>query len=509
MPAPSSTVAAIAAEATTAATRAAAPTASMSTNASNESSESKQVSKTNLLLDSLMADLDRMIVDSSPTSANDRHDGSPSHDDNPGSGPLLTDVAVVASGFFEKLALSRSTGLPKWKDRFVVLSNSSVFVFRSNEQGERALSELPLGETAEVVAEPFVGTDADPQTPLYVLAVYSGVASASDESGDDRSRVKVWRLRSPSEEEIFSWLVAIQNVIEESARESPSSHKSKVPVAVHNDSVGRTPLHHQQVFQHPLSGPQGSSAAPMVYRHPGSSAELSLSKPVSSPNWPISPPPDQQSALSPTPEPFGRRIPPLALRSPLAQYPLYSSASPISPTDTAHLTSTATTASSLVLTPTSPTSASSPAPQLVTPLTRSSSLRKPSWAAGAHHHLHQAPPPPLPGKPAATDADADAAPEKVGVVFSAFGSAVASPLFTAVIPPPPARATGRSLSIDDQAVAAASARKATAAAGGGAGVFGRASATSNSSKSSGGSGSERKGIAAMDDVMTGGSFRRR
>ncbi|KAJ1562626.1 hypothetical protein HK405_009825 [Cladochytrium tenue] len=77
----------------------------------------------------------------------------------PTNGPALGDLlalhppSALRASYLEKLALSRSSGLTKWKRRYIVLAGPTLYVFRSGAHTERAISELPLSHAADAFVE--------------------------------------------------------------------------------------------------------------------------------------------------------------------------------------------------------------------------------------------------------------------------------------------------------------------------------------------------------------------
>ncbi|KAJ1564731.1 hypothetical protein HK405_014110 [Cladochytrium tenue] len=86
----------------------------------------------------------------------------------PTTGPALGDLlalhppSALRASYLEKLALSRSSGLTKWKRRYVVLAGPTLYVFRSGAHTERAISELPLSHAAEAFVETLPATAPNP-----------------------------------------------------------------------------------------------------------------------------------------------------------------------------------------------------------------------------------------------------------------------------------------------------------------------------------------------------------
>ncbi|TPX65378.1 hypothetical protein SpCBS45565_g05230 [Spizellomyces sp. 'palustris'] len=151
-----------------------------------------------LVVDATTTKSDSVVVASSSSSA------LSSFDD-----PLILHV-----GYLRKLTHSRPLGSKTYRPRFLVLTSTHLYLFRSSNPQEASITALPITPTTAAYVS---------ESGLWVLHVQS---QGMDEAGAFVTRN--WSLQCADKEEMVGWLAALRSAIER-RRMLLKSTSDKVP----------------------------------------------------------------------------------------------------------------------------------------------------------------------------------------------------------------------------------------------------------------------------------------
>ncbi|KND03833.1 uncharacterized protein SPPG_01290 [Spizellomyces punctatus DAOM BR117] len=124
------------------------------------------------------------------------------------------DPLILHAGYLRKLTHSRPLGSKTYRPRFLVLTSSHLYLFRSSNPQEASITALPITPTTAAYVS---------ESGLWVLHVQS---QGMDESGAFVTRN--WSLQCADKEEMVGWLAALRTAIER-RRMSLKGRSDKLP----------------------------------------------------------------------------------------------------------------------------------------------------------------------------------------------------------------------------------------------------------------------------------------